>query len=922
MRKASFLVLGLLLAMSLHAQNILIKGQVADTAERKPLVNAAVSILSKDSTLLKHTRTDAKGQFELSVPAAAPVLLMITYPKFADFVDELKPVGQTMDIGSVKLIRKSALLEEVIVSQKIGAIRMKGDTLEFKADSFAVRQGASVEEMLKRLPGLQVNKKGEITAQGEKVQKVLVDGEEFFSDDPAVVTQNLRADAIDKVQVYDKKSDQAAFTGIDDGEKQKTINLQMKEDRKKGYFGKVKLGGGLPNYFENDAMINLFKGKRKMSVFGTMSNTGKAGLNWQDNQKFGGGDNVEYNEEEGYFYSYSEGDEFNTWGGRYNGEGLPKAWTAGAHFSNKWDSDKKNINGNYQFNKQDVENNSTNTGQYILPDTLYYNSESATTFTQNQQHKLSGYYDIKLDSLSSVKVTVNGSQASARNESYFQSQSLTEDKAPVNSQLRNLLSRGDRQKFSANAIWRKKFMKKGRSLSVTLETSYSGDETDAQLYSLTDYYDASGSIFRRDTTDQRKDNYQQSNVFSGRVSYTEPLSKKWFIEVNYGYRMNNSKALRQSLNKDEEGKYEKIDSLFSSNYAFNFNTHSGGLNFRFNGDKVVASFGSNISNADFKQTDLGKDSVYQYSFLNFFPKANIRFKLGAQTGLSFRYNGSTRQPSIQQIQPIRDNTNNLNIQVGNPDLKQEFRHAFNFFFNDYKVMTSRNIYFGGNIDLVEKAISGYDSVDYSTGGRVYKFVNVNGNINYSIYGGYWLQVKKWKLRMNTNLNFNGGRINNFINGLKNTNKYYTLGLNYGLMKDKENKYSIEWSINPAYTWSRSSLRPDVVTKYWTIGNELATTVQLPWKMEVNTSLNYSWRQKTDVFGIDRNVFLWNAYLGKKFWKNNAGEVRFNINDILNQNVGFNRNASSNFISERTYTTLKRYWTLSFIWNFTKNPGAK
>ncbi len=922
MRKVLSLICGLSLAMLTQAQTISITGKVSDTTEKKPLANAVVALLSKDSTILKHTRTDAGGRFELQAPAAAPVLLLVTYPKFADYIDELKPAGEKLDLGVVSLIRKSALLEEVIVSQKVGAIRVKGDTLEYRADSFAVRQGANVEELLKRLPGLQVNKNGEITAQGEKVQKVLVDGEEFFSDDPAVVTQNLRADAIDKVQVFDKKSEQAAFTGIDDGEKQKTINLQLKEDRKKGYFGKAKLGGGLPGNFENEAMLNMFKGKRKISAYGTMSNTGKAGLGWQDNQKFGGGDNFEYNEEEGYFFSYSDGDDFNMWGGRYNGAGLPKAWTAGAHYSNKWDNDKKNINGNYQFRKLDVENTSTNIGQYILPDTLYYNNNQTNSYTQSQQHKVSGFYDIKLDSLSSLKVNVSGSQGSARSESYDESQSLTETEDPVNSQTRSSLSTGDRQKFQMNAIWRKKFLKKGRSLSFTAETQYNSDDSQNQIYSLTDFYNASGNIYRIDTLDQHKNNYQQSNIYSGRLSYTEPLSKKWFIELNYGYRVNNSKALRRSLNKDEEGKYNTLDSLYSSNYAFDFTTQSGGFNFRFNGNKVTATFGTNINFAHFQQKDLDHDSIYRYNFTNFFPKANIRFKLGAQRGLNFGYNGSTRQPTITQLQPIVDNSNNLNIQVGNPDLKQEFRHSFNFFFNDYKVMTSRNVYINGNISVVNDAISGFDSVDYATGRRYYKFVNVDGNIDYGMWGGYWYQIKKWKMNLNANLNVNGGKVNNFINSEKNTNRFYSIGGNIGIMKDKENKYTIEWNVNPYYTNSKSSLRPDVVTKYWTVGNTLDLTWQLPWKMEANSSVNYSWRQKTDVFGQDRNVWLWNAYLAKKFWKNKNGELRLSVNDILNQNVGFNRNASSNFIVENTYTTLRRYWLLSFTWNFSKNPGSK
>lgn len=921
MRKTCSLILSMLLACAAFSQQISVKGQVADTSEHKPLANAVVALLSGDSVLLKHARTDASGNFRITVPTGGPFILLVTYPKFADFMDKVSPNGSELDLGKINLIRKSVLLEEVIVSRKIGAIRMKGDTLEFKADSFAVREGANVEELLKKLPGLQVNKNGEITAQGEKVQKVLVDGEEFFSDDPAVVTQNLRADAIENVQVFDKKSEQAAFTGIDDGEKTKTINLTLKEDRKKGMFGRAKVAGGIPGYFENEAMINLFKGRRKIAAYGTMSNTGKAGLSWQDQDKFGGGNDMEFNEDEGYFYSFSEGDEFNTWGGRFNGEGLPKAWNAGAHYSNKWDNDRKNLNGSYQYFKQNVMNEGSTTSQFILPDTLYYNDQQRKTFSQNTRNQLSGFYDLKLDSLSNMKITVKGNLTQANNSSDYRSRSLSEEKSLVNSQQRQLASAGDKQYFNARAIWRKQFQKKGRTLSVNFDQTYNANETDGRLLAVNNFFDGDGENYRSDTTDQFKSNYQQSNAWGGKFTYTEPISKKWFVVADYGYRVNNSKALRSSFNKDNNGKYEVLDSLFSSNYAFDFNTHSAGLNFRHNGPKLVASFGSGMSLADFQQTDLVRDTAYRYSFTNFFPRANIRFKMGAQRNLSMNYNGSTRQPNLQQLQPIRENTDPLNIQIGNPDLKQEFRHNLNINFNDYKVLSGRYMYLNGGINFVDNAITSSTNLD-SEGKRTSMSVNMDGNYNYYFNSGVWLQFKKSGININSYLFWNGGKNNNMVNGVRNTNDYSGLGMRFGVNKSKEKKYNFNAEFVPQYTTSKSSLRPDVKTRFWTTTTEISGMVFLPHDIEISNELNYNWRQKTDVFGEDRNVWLWNAYVAKKFWKNKNGELRFSINDILNQNIGFQRNVNSNFISENAYQTLRRYWLVSFIWNFNRNPGTK
>src|SRR4030095_5195518 len=298
-RLTAVIALLLIFSLSVIAQTGSIKGQVRDTSEKKPLANSSVSILRKtDSVLVTYTRTKEDGTYSFKNIKPGSYLLLITYPKFADYIEEIDVKDdQSISLATTNLIRKSELLKEVIYTQKLGAIRIKGDTMEFKADSFKVMEGANVEALLKKLPGIQVNSKGEITAQGEKVQKVLVDGEEFFSDDPAVVTKNLRADAVDKVQVFDKKSDQATFTGIDDGEKQKTINLTLKEDKKKGAFGKARVSGGSPDKFENEGMINLFKGKRKLAAFGTMANTGKSGLNWQDADKYGAGEQWTFNED-------------------------------------------------------------------------------------------------------------------------------------------------------------------------------------------------------------------------------------------------------------------------------------------------------------------------------------------------------------------------------------------------------------------------------------------------------------------------------------------------------------------------------------------------------------------------------------------------------------------------------------------------
>ena len=266
--KGIFTTFSLLVLFSAFGQSSVIKGTISDTINKKPLINAVITLLSaKDSILQQFTRSDVEGNFKLSAAKKSDYIIMVNYPGFADYMYPLALTTDSIfDLSTLPMTSKKHLLEDVVIRQKIAAIRMRGDTIEYNADSFKVREGASVEEMLKKMPGLQIDKDGKITAQGENVEKVLVDGEEFFGDDPTVATKNLQADAIDKVQVFDKKSDQAAFTGIDDGSKQKTINLTLKDDKKKGYFGKLQAGSDLNENWNNSAMFNKFRAKSKLAA--------------------------------------------------------------------------------------------------------------------------------------------------------------------------------------------------------------------------------------------------------------------------------------------------------------------------------------------------------------------------------------------------------------------------------------------------------------------------------------------------------------------------------------------------------------------------------------------------------------------------------------------------------------------------------
>ncbi|MGN6491689.1 MAG: outer membrane beta-barrel protein [Agriterribacter sp.] len=894
------------------AQTSAIKGTVTDTANQKKLSNAAITLIKKsDSTLIKFTRAEKNGSFTLNNLPDGDFAVIISYPQFADYVDyiQLKP-GQILELGSINLTNKALLLKEIVIKQN-NAMRVKGDTLEYTADSFKVRANASAEDLLKVMPGIQVDKNGKIIAQGQEVQKVLVDGEEFFSDDPTVATRNIRADAVDKVQVFDKKSDQAAFTGIDDGEKTKTINLKLKEDKKNGYFGKVAVGGGLKDKFNNEAMVNFFKGKRKIAAFGTMSNTGQGGLNWDDSRKYAGTeDNFEYDENNGYFYSFGESDALN-----FNGNGLPKIWTGGGHYSNKWNENKHNFNASYMYKKMDVAGQGETKTQYILPDTLYYINQRNSNFSQRIRNTLSGKYEVQLDSSSSLKITVNGYKGKTQNFNSFYQEALNEASDPVNKNTRSNSANMDESSLNTSILYRKKFKKVGRTISGRVEQKYNGTDSEGFLDAVTDYFNPEGDVFQQDTINQRKYNNSKLFTLNAKVTYTEPLGKNNFIELNYGFSNSNSSANRITYNYDG-GKYDALDSSLTNDYDFLINTNAGGVAYRIAKKKYNMSFGSDLAYQAYRQTDNIKDSSFRYYRTNLFPKFSFNYNIKPQTRIGFNYNGSTQQPTIQQIQPVRENNDPLNIFIGNPDLNPAFNHRFFVYFNDYKVLKERGIFANGSFNFTDNTITNDNSVD-SMGRRIYQSVNSSGTYNYWSYVGYNMKLAKLKTRISFNLNASGGKGINYVNGEKNVtlNNSYTGGA--GAYYSIENKLGINFRGNLSYNTSVSSIRKDVKTAYWNHYYNIDTYIALPGKFDLSNEADFNFRQKTSVFDQNRNTIIWNASLSKRLFKETCS-LKFSVNDILNQNIGFNRNINSNFVSENTYVTLRRFWLLTFTWNFTKN----
>jgi hypothetical protein len=919
-KPAVFTGLFLLMLFSAHAQRSVISGTITDSSEKKKLHLAAISLLRKsDTTLVSFTRSDAEGKFVLPQTDTGQYIVFISYPRFADYMEPLY-LKADLNLGDVFMTLKSKLLDEVIVRTG-SAIRIKGDTTEFVADSFIVKEGATVEDLLKKLPGFTVNSKGEIVAQGKRVDKVLVDGEEFFGDDPTMATQNIAAKAVDRVQVFETKTEQQQLTGMTTGNEGKTVNIKLKEDAKKGAFGKVIAGTDFNKYVDSKVLYNRFMGKKKFSVFGTRTNVNAGSLNWEDRQKLGMENDFEFDELSGYYFSFGGGDEFNDW----NLRGLPDAYTAGALFSNKWNADKNNVNLSYRFNSLGTTNTGTTFTQNILPTGLSYSNRYTSKDALNQQHAINGKYEWKMDSLTSFKIVTTNTFKTSHTKGTDNGEFLNGERDTINRSFRDYDNSTRRNQLDNQLTWKQLFTKKNRVWQTVVRYGVTDDENNGMNDTRIRYF-SNGVFDHSDTVDQQKLFDGRSVTYGVKSTFTEPLSPVWMLIVDYAYNKNHSVSRRNTFEKGFNGKYEVQLPEFSNNFELDAFSHSGNALFRYMGKEIKMGLGTGISTVKLGLLNLADNSFNTYHFLNITPQAQVNFTPKQQTNFSISYRGTNRQPTINQLQPLRDNTDPLVEYVGNPNLKVGFNHNINLNFNQYKVLKQvySYAYFGYNIQ--QNAITQFNTIDPVTGKRTYYPVNINGNTNWN-FGGNWnkgggmMKATDKKPHYDINLNANGGKYINFINGEKATTRFFSFTIGPGFGIEAEDKFDVGFNPYIGYNSSVSSLSTSVNNNYFTYGVRANAEVQLPGGLEAATDINADLRQRINAFATNTNLVIWNTRLTKNLFKKDAGKLSLIANDLLDDNKGFTRSINSNFISDDRFQRISRYFLLKFEWSFNQSPGG-
>lgn len=922
----STLLLCLFFALTTSAQTTYsVKGSVSDSTAVAHLGNATIMVLNaKDSTLRGFTRVAGNGTFAINKLAAGKFILMVSYPDYADYVESfsLEETKPQRDFGKLYLQLKSRLLKDVLIKGTVVPVKVKGDTTEFNAKAYTIQPNSKVEDLLKQLPGISVDKDGKITAQGATVGKVLVDGEEFFGDDPTLVTKNLRGDMVDKVQLYDKKSDQATFTGIDDGVKTKTINIKLKEDKKNGYFGKLDGGIGTDGYYTGQAMYNRFKGKQKFAVYGIGSNTGKTGLGWEDANKYGASDG-QIMDDGGVIFFGGGGGDLDSFDGRYNGQGIPVARTGGVHYDTKFDSDNKVINTNYKAGSLDISGISNNQNQNTVKGSVN-KSVSDQDYTKSVfRQKLDFAYTTKLDSMTTLKFTVDGTAKNSKNKDNYLSTSRNGGDSLLNRNQRSITNDVDNQIFNASVLYTKKLKKLGRTISVGVNGNINNSDAKGHLFSDVTYYNI-GTIPHDSVvnTDQDKTTTTRYNAINSNITYTEPLNKKASFILNYGFSNNNNENDRKSFNKAGAA-YTALDKTFSNDYTLNQLSNTAGLTFNYRATKYTINLSARASNVNYKQTDEYTGLSIKRSFINFNPNASYQYRFSQQRSIRIGYNGYTSQPTLDQLQPVLNNNDLINQPIGNPNLKPSFRNNFNFNYNSFKILSDQSVYFSGNFSFTNDAIVSSNMYDEKLGKSVYQSVNLSGRMpfNYGVYTDAGQKFKFIGTSVSLRLSTNGGRSYNYVNNVLNTtdNSNYSAGLSF--YKSKTKKYDINFSAGPGYTFGKTSLQPDRNSNGYTFNGYGYFGVYLPGKFTINADGNYDYRGKTQSFDETFSKLIINTSINKKLLKGDNLNIGLSVNDLLNQNQGFDRSAFNGNISQNSYTAIKRYFLLSITWDFSQMGGG-
>lgn len=884
-----------------------VNGRLVDTLGN-PIARATVGAYIAGAKDTIKTVSNNVGFFLIKGIPARKFVLMVTSVGYGTNLKALTiPEGEeVLKLENYKLYPEYSSLQEIVISTP--PIIVKEDTVEYKADSFRMKPNAMVEDLLKKMPGLEVDKNGNITAQGKTVSKVRVNGKDFFSGDPKAATQQLSADMIDKVQVIDDYGDLANISGIKDGEPDKIINLQLKKDRNKGIFSRTSVGAGSSDRYALGTNVNFFNNNKQVSVFGGANNNNTSTFNFDGGGGSGGGG--------GRGFQVRIGG--NNQGGFGGDEGLRIANSLGVNFRNDLENKKGSIYGNYSYSTRETDVQQDVASQNFFQNTKFLNHQVSSSLSDSKSHRASLNFEWNIDSFNYVKfipefTTRASNSASNSLFDYIRNDLDTTSKGSNNNKSTSLAPN-----FSGNLIFNHKFRKPGRNLSVNINGGYNSTDGEANKINVTNNYlpiRASNILNQNVFTDNNADN------FSIRFNYSEPLMKGRFLDLIYQYGQSYNSNDRATYVVDPQG-LETFSTTLSNAFETDFLRQRIGANLRTVKKKYNYTLGLNAQPINQKGYSVSRDSAYNpIKRVNMLPSANFAYNFTRNKTLRFFYNGDANQPSFSQLQPVKDISNPQYQTQGNPLLKPAVAHIFSTSFNNLNFLTGQTFFVGANYNFTSNQIVNNTIRVGGSGSQLTTYDNVDGN--YSVSGFYNFS-KPWKNRTYI-VSFNGtAAYNNNISLIDNQrNVGKNLLLAQGMKFEFNWKEWLEIDFGGRYGLNRVrySLPGQNNVDYgsWTLTNNMR--IDIPGGWVFRSDLEYIINRGLSS-SLNQNIALLNSSFEKTIFKKKNGIFRISGYDIFKQNTSIARTINGNNIVDTRVNRLTRYFLMTFIYRFNKFSGAQ
>jgi hypothetical protein len=922
--KRIFLVLIFHLSCSvLHAQ-FSVSGMVIDSLGSTPLLGVNLLLMEEnDTTFLRGTVTDNSGVFEFRNIKRGQYVLRLSYIGYAEVNKKISLTSTDLELGAMRMSEAATTLGALVVTGETIPVEQKGDTVQYSASSFKVNRDASAEDLIQKMPGITSDESG-VKAQGENVRQVLVDGKRFFGDDATAALKNLPAEIIDKIEVFDRMSEQSQFTGFDDGQAQRTINIVTKKGMDNGEFGKINAGIAHTGRYIASGNLNSFKGSRKLTVLGLTNNINQQNFSNEDLLGVTGGSS-------GNNRGGGRGGSGNNGGNNFlvgQQKGISTTHAGGFNYNNEWGK-KAEVSASYFFNRSDNDRRSDLSRKYIARDSGLFYTENNESLSENTSHRFNLRFEYNIDSANSVIITPRVSLQMNNSGSSTGSLSSIED---------NLVSQVDKTNgsknigynISGNVLYRHRFRKKGRSISWGVNVDANDRESDSDLYSINEQFEQE----QTSTINQRTDNLTTGMTYSSNVAYTEPVGKTGQVQINYTASLskNDSDKRTYDLEDEETGTPSQLNTRLTNVFRNHYLTNRGGISYRYNMMRKI----NVMAGLNFQHAQLSSDQEFprafevDRTFQNVLPQASFNYRVPNGKNVRIQYRTSTNAPSVSQLQNVVNNSNPLFLRSGNSGLSQDYQHNVTFRFGNTDAEKGRTFLFFLNATLINDYIgnatflnTGADSVvvneiDVAPGQQLSYPVNMPENWNARTFVTYGAPVKMIKSNLNFNTGFNYSRTPAVINGGTNVSHNYTVSQGVVLSSNISKSFDFTLSYTANYTIVENSVDNAQAggNNYFTHLSTFRVNCE-PWKgLVLNSNVTNSLFTGLSS-DLDQSIWFWNAAIGYKLLKDKSLEARIQAFDLLNQNKSIGREVTDTFIEDSITNVLTRYFMFSLTYTFRK-----